>query len=326
MADKSSKASTGGIHTVQLDALVALKIVRHCQSSLPRFVSGQLLGLDVKDTLEVTSCFPVPFNEEDAVNDEGGLEDFSFEMMRCLRTVNADSSSVGWYTTSILGSYLASAIENQFTYQNDVKKAVLIVYDPLRTEQGNLCLRAFRLTEPFMQVYREKGFTLDALVHSNLSFLDIYEELPVTIHASSLAKAFLLEIDTYQDTRVDYDRLDLAAAPHLEKNMEFLLDTMDELVHEQKSYEYFKRSSARQLSNLEEALRRRRDENQRRLANGEQPLLDDDILARFKLPESPSRMESLVLAAHINAHCEQIVEFVGQSYARKFMGRSVQSE
>lgn len=45
---------------VQLTGLVLLKIVRHCNSCLPSMVTGQLLGLDVGSTLEVTDCFPFP--------------------------------------------------------------------------------------------------------------------------------------------------------------------------------------------------------------------------------------------------------------------------
>lgn len=45
---------------VQLTGLVLLKIIKHCNSSLPSMVTGQLLGLDVGSTLEVTDCFPFP--------------------------------------------------------------------------------------------------------------------------------------------------------------------------------------------------------------------------------------------------------------------------
>lgn len=45
---------------VQLTGLVVLKIVKHCNGCLPSLVTGQLLGLDVGSTLEVTDCFPFP--------------------------------------------------------------------------------------------------------------------------------------------------------------------------------------------------------------------------------------------------------------------------
>lgn len=39
--------------------------------------------------------------------------EYQMEVMRCLRVVNVDSNTVGWYTTSILGSFLTTTIETQ---------------------------------------------------------------------------------------------------------------------------------------------------------------------------------------------------------------------
>ena len=46
---------------VQLEGAVVLKIAKHCrESDAAAMVTGQLLGLDVDSTLEVTDCFPYP--------------------------------------------------------------------------------------------------------------------------------------------------------------------------------------------------------------------------------------------------------------------------
>jgi len=45
---------------VQLEGQVILKLVKHCQECEPALVTGQLLGLDIGQTLEVTDCFPFP--------------------------------------------------------------------------------------------------------------------------------------------------------------------------------------------------------------------------------------------------------------------------
>ena len=46
------------IHTVQLDASVVLKIIKHCKDLFPSTGTGQLLGVDVQGTLEISNCFP----------------------------------------------------------------------------------------------------------------------------------------------------------------------------------------------------------------------------------------------------------------------------
>eukprot|EP00479_Gromia_sphaerica_P012677 TRINITY_DN6782_c0_g1_i1.p2 TRINITY_DN6782_c0_g1~~TRINITY_DN6782_c0_g1_i1.p2 ORF type:complete len:67 (-),score=13.75 TRINITY_DN6782_c0_g1_i1:168-368(-) len=43
--------------------------MKHCRDNSPEVATGQLLGLDVKDRLEVTCCFPfktVPSLESDS--------------------------------------------------------------------------------------------------------------------------------------------------------------------------------------------------------------------------------------------------------------------
>lgn len=48
-----------------------LKIIKHSRESLPTLVTGQLLGLDMDGTLEVTNCFPflTDMNDEEGTND-----------------------------------------------------------------------------------------------------------------------------------------------------------------------------------------------------------------------------------------------------------------
>ena len=48
------------LRSVQLDGLAVLKIVKHCTECQPSLVTGQLLGLDIGTSLEVTNCFPFP--------------------------------------------------------------------------------------------------------------------------------------------------------------------------------------------------------------------------------------------------------------------------
>lgn len=59
-AAMEKKTDTSPLRNVQLDGLAVLKILKHCKESMPSLVTGQLLGLDIGQTLEVTDCFPFP--------------------------------------------------------------------------------------------------------------------------------------------------------------------------------------------------------------------------------------------------------------------------
>ena len=59
-APRGAQVKEARLAKVQLEGHVVLKIVKHCQECAPDLVTGQLLGLDVRSTLEVTDAFPFP--------------------------------------------------------------------------------------------------------------------------------------------------------------------------------------------------------------------------------------------------------------------------
>jgi translation initiation factor 3 subunit H len=61
-AAQNKEQKKAPLRVVQLEGQVVLKIVKHCKenASAVAVVTGQLLGLDVGQTLEVTDCFPFP--------------------------------------------------------------------------------------------------------------------------------------------------------------------------------------------------------------------------------------------------------------------------
>ena len=59
IAQKKREVETP-LRQVQVEGQVILKIVDHCKGAFPNLVTGQLLGLDIGQTLEVTDCFPFP--------------------------------------------------------------------------------------------------------------------------------------------------------------------------------------------------------------------------------------------------------------------------
>merc|ERR1719378_1080811 len=103
-SNSNATDSRPAIKVCVLDAIVVMKIIKHCRENLPEIVTGHLLGLDEGDQLRITNCFPLPNGDDD---DDG---DYQVEMMRSLREVNVDSNTVGWYQSTFLGSYLTEAM------------------------------------------------------------------------------------------------------------------------------------------------------------------------------------------------------------------------
>jgi len=309
-----------------------MKIIKHCKENLPQLVTGQLLGLDVRTTLQVTDCVPFPKIDEDEEGEgeeRDGAEDesdakgaeYQMEMMRCLREVNVDNNIAGWYSSTYMESFLNKfTIGTQFKYQERIKKSVLLTYDPLRTSQGNLSLRALRLTQPFMELYKTQSFTKESLKESNLTYEDVFEEIPIRVHNSHLVNAFLCDLADKGSADYDFERLNLSTNPFLERNLEFLIDAMDDLGAEQSKFRFFQNNQQRQQAQQAAWLQKRRAENAARKKNGEIPLPEEDPSNPiFKTIVEPSRLESLLLTNQISSFCKQMNQFSGSSFAKLYL-------
>jgi len=321
------------LEVVQLDGLVVLKIIKHCKENLPELVTGQLLGLDVGTTLEVTNCFPYPSKtgEEDDESQETALvgAEYQIEMMRCLREVNVDNNTVGWYSSTYMGSFInEGSIETQYNYQAKINnKCVMIVYDPLKTSQGILLLKGYRLTLAFMESYKTQTFTKESLTKAGVSYNDIFEEIPIRIHNSLLIKALLTELSEDSTIESDFEKLNLSTNPFLEKNLEFLIECLDDLGVEQNKFQYHQRSVQRQQAQQAAWVQKRKAENIARKQNGEELLAETDPLNPiFKPIMEPSRLESLLITNQINNYCKQINHFSGNSFTKIFLVGELQKQ
>ncbi len=107
----------------------------------------------IESKLEVTDCFPSP---QSSNMDEGADgEKYQLNMMKQLREVNVDANSVGWYQSTTLGSYIdESFLLTQFTFQENLKRSIVLIYDPIKSSSGALGLQAFRLSPKFINFYR----------------------------------------------------------------------------------------------------------------------------------------------------------------------------
>ncbi|GLJ52188.1 hypothetical protein SUGI_1110170 [Cryptomeria japonica] len=319
----ASEEVAAPLRVVQIDGLVVLKIIKHCKECMPALVTGQLLGLDIGSVLEVTNCFPFPSRgteEEDEADADGA--NYQLEMMRCLREVNIDNNTVGWYQSTYMGSFqTVELIDTFMNYQENIRRCVCIIYDPVRSGQGVLAMKALKLQESFMDLYKNQEFTGEKLREKNLTWVDIFEEIPVKISNSTLVSAIMTELETDSPvTQGDYDRLALSTNPFIEKNLEFLIECMDDLSGEQQRFQYYYRNLQRQQTQQQTWLQKRRADNLARKAAGEEPLPEEDPSnSIFKPIIEPSRLDSYLIVNQVANYCDQIKGFSGQSFCRLYL-------
>ncbi|KAI2472657.1 eukaryotic translation initiation factor 3 subunit 3 [Annulohypoxylon bovei var. microspora] len=344
--------------TVQVEALVVMKIVKHCSNSFPTAATGSIVGMDKDGILEITNTFPFP--TVDVANVEGGHQNdasalaaaaprakanivYQNDMIRHLKEVNVDANNVGWYTSATMGNFVnPSFIENQHHYQRENERTVALVHDVSRSSQGALSLRAFKLTQNFMTAFKEGKFTTESLQKSKLSFKDILVEFPVHVHNSHLLTSYLHQLPSVptdadlvmptslSDLQRDpikmplypsADILDLSIDPFLEKTCDLLLDSIESHYTELNNHQYYQRQMAREQTKITAWQTKRKAENAGRVAAKQQPLPEDEWQRIFKLPQEPSRLEGMLNAKQVEQYSKQIDGFTANVSAKMFAVR-----
>ncbi|XP_041358977.1 eukaryotic translation initiation factor 3 subunit H-B-like [Gigantopelta aegis] len=313
------------VQYVQIDGLVVLKMIKHCQeegAGGTDLVQGVLLGLVVDNRLEITNCFPFPKHTEEEEFDE--LQ-YQMEMMRNLRHMNIDHLHVGWYQSTYFGSFInRPLLDSQFNYQHSIEESVVLIYDPLKSTQGFLCLKAYRLTPEMMEFYAQGDFSPESISKNGISFEKMFDEIPVVLKNSHLVNALLCEVEEKMSSVPQFNFFDLATSAMLEKYLRQLMESVDDVAMDTNKYLNFQRQHYRQQQAKQQHIMKRQQENQQRQARGDPPLPEEDLNKLFKPLQPPPRLDALLVSGQIDNYADQISEFAAQSLGKLFIAESLQ--
>lgn len=317
------------IESIRLDGLALLQIIKHCHDNVPKCVTGSLLGLEHGNVLELTYTFPSPDlgrrdeNPTQTTTTMNG-DQFQMDMMKHLRDVNVDNNKVGWYQSTVFGSFCnASVMEYQFQYQHTLgPNAVCVLYDPAQTTQGSLWLKAFRLTRAFYAAYHRACVATDAgggWATFKLRSSALLDEVPITLYNTDLVSCWLFEHGRGDVAAAcAFDRLDMSTNAYLETNVLHLSAWCDELALEHHKFQAYERSVAKQQAHYQQWQMKRKEENKTRREQGLSALPEDDP-SLLKNMTPPSRLESLLITKQINTYCEQINRCTGRGFEKLFL-------
>jgi translation initiation factor 3 subunit H len=326
---------------VQIDGLVVLKVLKHCQEmgggaeSVQGILTGMVQTQDGPNgakRIEITNCFGLPnINNFKATNGSADFDEVCNQLitdnLKNFRHLNIDHLIVGWYQSSLFGSFVnKSFIEDHFMYQSEIEDSIVLVYDPFKTQHGSLFLKAYRLTPAMMEIQRRKDFSTDAIKEMRLNHENFMEELPVIIKNSHLLNSVLCELQEMTPAPKKYSFLDLSTSNVLEKNLRSLIENVDELGGETTKFLNYHKQLQKQNHSKQQYMQKREAENSARRSRGEPPLPEEDINKIFKPLPQQSRLESLLISNQIKNYCAQINDFTSQSYSNLFITEAVQNK
>ncbi|EGV97552.1 Eukaryotic translation initiation factor 3 subunit H, partial [Cricetulus griseus] len=182
---------------------------------------------------------------------------YQMEMMRSLRHVNIDHLHVGWYQSTYYGSFVTRALlDSQFSYQHAIEE----------------------------------------LKKASITFEHMFEEVPIVIKNSHLINVLMWELEKKSAVADKHELLSLASSNHLGKNLQLLMDRVDEMSQDIIKYNTYMRNTSKQQQQKHQYQQRRQQENMQRQSRGEPPLPEEDLSKLFKPHQAPARMDSLLIA------------------------------
>ncbi|KAF9229361.1 hypothetical protein BS17DRAFT_723053 [Gyrodon lividus] len=324
---------------VQLDALVVAKIVQHGRDAPSASAHGLLLGLDLDGVLEVSNSFLLPshVNDDDEKSTKS-IARYQASMLRSLKEVQGDDNVVGFYQVTTLGAfYNQTLVDTQAIHQERLRHGgVIIVHDISQTVRGNASFRAFKLTASFMDAYKRANFSTSSLISHRLIFSSILEEIPLRIRTNPLTSAFLNVLaapssSPYMSAQLgsadtlaippSFSVLDLGNSG-LTRNLEQVSEAIDSYRTEEGNVAYLSRQIGREKVRAETYVAKRKEENAQRVAQGLNPLPEEDVNRLFKIPAEPSRLESMLLLGQVDAYAKSLESSAGIGLVKMYGARA----
>lgn len=311
---------------MQIDGLVALKIIKFARENRPLEGSGfapggVLLGLAVRNRLEVTNCFQTLGDL-----DESKMEEHQESMLKALRKVNVDDNTVGWFmATSLTMANIDHMIEAQHSHQVALPNSIVVCLDTYRPGSGRIGLRAYRLTEAFMKVFSGADFSQTGFARFGVESSDILEEVRVQVHNSHLVHAFLYELRENKIMNSDSTRLAVHVNEFAEQKLKELGACIDLYAQEQGKYHFYERQVARQKQAQQQWLQKRAAENEIRQKSGKQALPDDrNKNPLFKPHPKPNRLDTFLVANRITATSNSIFSDCSLGFSKLYVVDALQ--
>ncbi|CAK6954364.1 putative eukaryotic translation initiation factor 3 subunit H [Scomber scombrus] len=215
-------------------------------------------------------------------------------------------------------------ITNCFPFPQHTEDDADFDEDPIKTAQGSLSLKAYRLTPKLMEICKEKDFTPEALKKASIGFEHMFEEVPIIIKNSHLISVLLWDLEEKSTVADKHELLNLSSSNHLEKSLQLLMDRVDDMSQDIVKYNTYSRNLSKQQQQKHQYLQRRQQENTQRQSRGEPPLPEEDITKMFKPPQPPPRMDTLLIAGQVNNYCQNVKEFTSQNLGKLFMAEALQ--
>ncbi|KAG9005567.1 hypothetical protein FRB94_001426 [Tulasnella sp. JGI-2019a] len=294
---------------------------------------GVLVGLDLEGVLEVADSFALPGRASSSNRDSAagtaeedtakGNAQFQRKMLAALKDVKGAHSVVGYYHTVSFGQFYKQSVVESLASGADKTRhgGVIVIHDVTATARGVAAFKAFKLSQAYLNARKGSTakFSTQSLTDNQLTFTEMFDELPVKVRSSPLAAAFLkLNQNQTQNPAI----LSLPSSSSHTRALESLIDSLDALRSEENNAAYNLRQIARERGRMDQYIAKKREENATRVAQGLAPLPEEDYARLFKVPVEPSRMEGMMLLGQVDSVARELEALAGVEMVKMYAAKA----
>jgi translation initiation factor 3 subunit H len=131
-----------------------------------------------------------------------------------------------------------------------------------------------------------------------LTFSHLVEEIPVIVRKTRLLETLLGGMK-----ESEFEVTDMKGHGGV---VEEIVERVEMYRSEEQNVGYVHRQIARERGRAEAYVQKRKEENAMRVSQGLAPLPEEDVSRMFKIPNEPSRMESVLLLSQLDGMGEQM--------------------
>lgn len=307
--------------SIEIEGSVLLSVVRHTSENYPSLYSGSLLGFeDDNGSIDITHAYPFPYPDQyegGSLRSRSGNK-YQQEILEALKSLGLGVEFQGWFQSTISGNFITSLLIEALAQQQLTNKNAFILIHNMASIGKAVELKAVRLSENFLSTYLDGKWKTKDLENHKLSFLNIFDEIPVKIHNQELVNLYLADTKP-SVTSNEFDNLNFSSNSNITTQLlENLYSQIDSFNFDQTNFNYYQRQLQKEHTRILQWKQARKNENAERAKVGESELDPEEWQTLFKLPAGPSRLNNTLYSRAIDEFADDILKKCDEELIQSF--------
>lgn len=297
-----------------------MSIIKHTSENYPSLYSGNLLGFeDDNGSIDISHAFPFPYPDQfegGSLKSRSGGK-YQQDILDALKKINYGIEFQGWFQSTVSGNFVTTQLVDSLVQQQLANKNTFILIHNMASIGKELDMRAIRLSENFMNTYLDGKWKSKDLENNKLSFMNIFDDIPIEIHNQELVNLYLTSLGNTSDN--EFDILNLSSNQNVTAQLlESLYGQIDAYNYDQNNFNYYQRQHQKEMSKIIQWKQQRKLENLERAKIGEKELDPEEWQSLFKLPTEPSRYNNMLHSHAIDVLADDILKKCDEELTNSF--------